>query len=119
MFCLRYCIRIPADPRIYRHMQDCFREYPEIYGSELADEEAAAAEGQAEGQPPVTAPVEDASAEAASVKSDSPAQAAKEATKVPLAEDVMTPKEAFDTTDANEKVEKKSDKKSDKKKEEP
>ena len=34
-------------------MQECFRQYPEIYGAELADEEEAAAQDALEGEPPI------------------------------------------------------------------
>lgn len=33
---------------MFRGMQECFREYPEVYGAELADEEEAGREDQAE-----------------------------------------------------------------------
>jgi mitochondrial intermembrane space import and assembly protein 40 len=42
-------------------MQECFRQYPEIYGAELAEEEAALQEGQAEA--PVAAVPEDLSSQ--------------------------------------------------------
>lgn len=31
---------------INRHMQDCFRKYPDVYGAEIADEEAAEHEAE-------------------------------------------------------------------------
>lgn len=30
----------------HRHMQDCFRKYPDVYGAEIADEEAAEREAE-------------------------------------------------------------------------
>lgn len=59
-------------------MQDCFRKYPDVYGAEIADEEAAEAEAEAvaTGAP---APAVDASpkegAAVAPTPSDKPAQA--------------------------------------------
>jgi len=37
----------------FQGMQECFRQYPEIYGAELADEEEAAAQDALDGEPPV------------------------------------------------------------------
>lgn len=37
-----------------RGMQECFRKYPDIYGAELADEEAADAALEESGEPPMT-----------------------------------------------------------------
>jgi hypothetical protein len=45
-------IRHDNADRYYRHMQDCFRKYPEIYGEEIADDEEASASG---GAPPAEA----------------------------------------------------------------
>lgn len=38
---------------VYRGMQECFREYPEIYGAELADEADADAALEDAGEPQV------------------------------------------------------------------
>jgi intermembrane space import and assembly protein 40 len=73
----------------HRHMQDCFRKYPEIYGSELADDDDEAAPAQ-EGA--------EALAKEEDVKgvADAPAPVQK------VEEITGIPKEATDATDANE-----------------
>ena len=78
-------------------MQECFKQYPEIYGAELADDEE-------EGAPETdaAAPLADAQ----KVATESPVEAVKqsEATSAPT---VVEPKKAQDATDANNKVEEK------------
>jgi len=64
-------------------MQDCFRKFPEIYGSELADDEDEAAAPAPEG------------AEALAKTEETTAQ------PTPKAEEVI-PKKATDATEANE-----------------
>lgn len=72
-------------------MQDCFRKYPEIYGSELADDDEEAPAGEA--------------AEAPLAKSTETQQPAGEAAPAVVeakkqAEEII-PKEATDATQAN------------------
>lgn len=55
-------------------MQECFRQYPEIYGSELEDEEAEAEAG-------------DAAAAAAPAAKAAPSEAASEVPAVPVDEE--------------------------------
>lgn len=64
-----------------RHMQDCFRKYPDVYGEEIADEDAADAEVEAAaaGSPAPAANARDATtrepAPAAEAKSEKTAPA--------------------------------------------
>lgn len=60
-------------------MQDCFRQYPDIYGAEIADEEAAEAEMAGAGPPPGDAEGKDVTAVTSAKSSDTPAQAAEKA----------------------------------------
>lgn len=115
----------------FQHMQDCFRQYPEIYGSELADDEESDAavpiEGAADAEPPKDMDKEAAPEISAALKGSQETQApvaesaqpevpqaesepeAKPASKIieqaaetPVsAEETMTPRKAFDATDAN------------------
>ena len=84
-------------------MQDCFRKYPEVYGAELADEED-------DSEMPVPSPdsTQHAPAEAPQNRPAEPLAQKPEAKvertgDVPVAEDIMKPRKAFDTTDANKK----------------
>lgn len=110
-------------------MQDCFREHPEIYGSELEDDDAPADEGAPtpapapppdsgdglipaaatsaipESQPPPSSSP-DLSASAAGTSDTERAQAAKQQVErdhgSPISEsDEMVPKAAHDATSAN------------------
>lgn len=86
-------------------MQDCFRQYPDVYGAELAEDE------EEEGAAPVSAP-EGAEGVVAKAQSEEPAAAEPKAItenngseqhqeiKV-IAEESPVPKEAFDATNAN------------------
>ncbi|KAK7744313.1 Oxidoreductase [Diatrype stigma] len=66
----------------FQHMQDCFREHPEVYGDELRDDEDAEAEAQAQ------APTEGEGApEAATTRT---AAAAADTTKPAVAEKAMS-----------------------------
>lgn len=68
-------------------MQDCFRKYPDVYGAEIADEEAAEAEAEAvaTGAPAPAVDARDASAKegaaASPAPSDKPAQAPEKTAK--------------------------------------
>lgn len=110
---------------IYRHMRDCFRKYPEIYGAELEDDDdddgaAPPAPGAESGgddslpepskpQPVEKSPtVEDSTPPAqppadATESAQEPAQELKEAKQEAKQEDAETtiPKKAVDATDAN------------------
>lgn len=100
---------------VYRGMQDCFRQYPEIYGSELADEddeaegpaptiEGASAAGSTDA--PAVAdrdqapePVQ-AKIEPALSSPKQPTEAAEQATRAEVDPNVTT--KAFDATAAND-----------------
>lgn len=71
-----------------RHMQDCFRKYPEIYGSELDDDESAEGAPAAEGD------------EALVKKEDAPRTVGAAATPAEIAQEKI-PKKATDATEAN------------------
>ncbi|KAK4121538.1 hypothetical protein N657DRAFT_647705 [Parathielavia appendiculata] len=73
----------------FQHMQDCFRKYPEVYGSELADDEDEEAAPAPEN---TLAKVEDGQAKP--VQEKTAARAEKE-------ERAKPPKPATDATDAN------------------
>ncbi|KAL2132053.1 hypothetical protein VTI74DRAFT_4282 [Chaetomium olivicolor] len=80
----------------FQHMQDCFRKYPEIYGSELADDE------DEEGAPAAAA----AAAPAASTEevtgvADKPAESVEKAAANETKEQEVIPKQAVDATEAN------------------
>lgn len=66
----------------FQHMQDCFRKFPEIYGSELADDE--------DEEP---APAQEGAVAVAKTEE-------KTETPVPT-EELVTPKKAVDATEAN------------------
>lgn len=70
----------------FQHMQDCFRKFPEIYGSELGDNEEEGA-APSEGHEVAKATEAEAPADKEEVK--------KSAAEEPI------PNEAFDATDAN------------------
>lgn len=86
-------------------MQDCFRQYPDIYGAEIADEEAAEAEIAAGGPPPPAGESGDAVGKdvtpvvtpVTSARSDEPAQASA---KVPETQDHTTEELKAGPTDA-------------------
>lgn len=95
-----------------RHMQDCFRQYPDVYGAELADDEeeegaapASAPEGtegvlvkaQSE-EPAVAKPT--TSAKPKTLTEDVGSEQHQQLSKV-IAEEAPVPNEAFDATDAN------------------
>lgn len=100
-------------------MQDCFKKYPEVYGAELADAEAAS-EDDADPLPLPEGSSEAPVAEKASeVKDSQPAldlsvpEPKVDAVVVPevkvtpsktTVESEVIPKKAVDATDANEKV---------------
>lgn len=75
-------------------MQDCFRKYPDVYGAEIADEEAAEAEAEAEaaaaGLPATSSDNSDATN-----KDATPNPAEKPAEKKPT--EAVAPKEAHET----------------------
>ncbi|KAK3312164.1 hypothetical protein B0H66DRAFT_394932 [Apodospora peruviana] len=92
----------------FQHMQDCFRKYPEVYGSELADDE------DEEGTAPASAPeaAEGVLTKDSSVAPPAETPAATPAAKATEAKDAAThhelrqesdevPKAAFDATSAN------------------
>jgi intermembrane space import and assembly protein 40 len=101
---------------LYRHMQDCFRQYPDIYGAELQDDEE---EGEAPEAAPAANPAvnnEDVPAPSKGVqKVDTPAPEATDNQKPgtptadsrkpvyeeKLGDSDVIPKKAVDATDAN------------------
>lgn len=110
----------------FQGMQDCFRKYPDIYGAEIADEEAAEHEAeQLALETPTPAATDDKpAAPSAAAKSepsahnepeDKPAPAAatpsadaksddKDAALGPISEERGVPEKAFDATGANKKA---------------
>lgn len=92
-----------------RHMQDCFRQYPEIYGAELADDED---EGAPAAAPPAGeegAAVADKAVEKAAGLADKAVEKAVEiedklvekAVALEKDEKTLVPKAATDATAAN------------------
>ncbi len=98
--------------QVYRHMQDCFRQYPEIYGAEIADDEtetptlegAVAKEGS-------EAPAQSAASATQSEETPVEAKAATPAPETKQAEpeqqqkaetEKVVPKAAHDAIEANE-----------------
>lgn len=81
-------------------MQDCFRKYPDVYGEEIADEEAADAEVEAAaaGSPAPAANARDATtrepAPTASAKSEKPAKTTEYTTEEHKAGPTDAPKGA-------------------------
>lgn len=95
--------------RTTRHMQDCFRLHPEVYGDELADDEES--EAAVNGAPETANASEriDAKKEASSPpQTPSPAAeaAAPKAAPAPAVpeKDRAVPKAAWDATSENEKA---------------
>ncbi|KAJ4285935.1 Oxidoreductase [Collariella sp. IMI 366227] len=83
----------------FQHMQDCFRQYPEIYGAELADDED---EGVPAAVPPAaeeSAAVADKAAEKAAEVED---KLVEKAVALEKEEETVVPKAATDATAANE-----------------
>jgi intermembrane space import and assembly protein 40 len=77
-------------------MQDCFRKYPEIYGSELADDE------DEEGAPAQEGAGAEALAQTKETPAPAPGAAEPASTKATEKKDGEgIPKQAFDTTDVN------------------
>ncbi|KAJ5100306.1 hypothetical protein N7456_006358 [Penicillium angulare] len=86
----------------FKDMQDCFRQYPDVYGAELEDDEPAGPEGDA----PAPAP---ASPEQSSPATEqkTPAQPIEQGIPAAATEgDVLVPKAAHDAEQKNEQVEK-------------
>lgn len=81
-------------------MQDCFRKYPEIYGSELTDEEEEDGAPAPEGAAAAAKTTETETSTSAAP----PAVAAEKAAPKPAEEGL--PKKAVDATDANKSKEK-------------
>jgi mitochondrial intermembrane space import and assembly protein 40 len=116
-----------------RGMQDCFRKYPDVYGAEIADEEAAEQEAEqlARGTPapeassssaPAQVPHSEPAHHEAEAPEDKPTPAAaalspsspvakatgkdkenEETAQGPISEERGVPEKAFDATGANHK----------------
>ncbi len=94
-------------------MQDCFRQYPEIYGAELADDDedgSPAPIDTADGDIPVeedqavlSASAREETGASTTTSKSSPSEARGQESKgaVKIAEDDIIPKEATDATEAN------------------
>ncbi|KAK4183496.1 putative intermembrane space import and assembly protein 40, mitochondrial precursor [Podospora australis] len=95
----------------FQHMQDCFRQYPEIYGAELADDEegAAAPEGaQTEkpaGEEPIPTEATDATEANITGPTTPPGEIQKKLEEEKKAQKDI-PAEAADATSANKKTKK-------------
>ncbi|GAB1318418.1 Oxidoreductase [Madurella fahalii] len=90
----------------FQHMQDCFRKYPEIYGSELADDdddEQAAAPAQDGADAPLAMPAENQTSTGAAQPSTPQAEVAPKERQEAAAEAAKPreslPKQATDATD--------------------
>ena len=96
-------------------MQECFRQYPEVYGAELADEEDAAAAVEGEGAAPAPEDgaiakqaVEDEAGSTSPQPTSTEAKAITESPKeVQQATEPETTNKVEDATDANKAAEKK------------
>ncbi|KAM7194575.1 mitochondrial intermembrane space import and assembly protein 40 [Naviculisporaceae sp. PSN 640] len=94
----------------FQHMQDCFRQHPDIYGAELADEEEEGAEATAPEGTEV-APAKEVAQEPADAKASpkttksidpNPVEADGSGQHQQLKDNTQeVPKSAFDATDAN------------------
>lgn len=90
---------VPRLTQFGRHMQDCFRLHPEVYGEELADDDQAA---PADGEAPEGVLAKDASTESAGASTAD--TTAKEAAPEAPPETTKAVKRATDATEANAKV---------------
>lgn len=97
-------VEYPGADKHHRHMQDCFRQYPEVYGAEIADEEAAEAEAAAlaDGSPAPAVDARDPTASKDAAAHVTPAQSdkAQASEKKPEAHEYTTQEYKAGPTDA-------------------